>query len=98
MHVQRAACLLLPRRTLTPVCYIPCIYLLLLTATALPVGLSKFHAEGGVTVAAKTHPDAKMRAVSWMGKKNMQVKEIPRPMITDPVSAAMCCVCALLLA
>jgi hypothetical protein len=27
-----------------------------------------------------------MRAVSWMGKKDMQVKEIPRPMITDPVS------------
>jgi hypothetical protein len=34
-----------------------------------------------------------MRAVSWLGKKDMRVKEIPRPMITDPVSYNLCCVC-----
>ncbi|WIA30950.1 hypothetical protein OEZ86_000999 [Tetradesmus obliquus] len=45
--------------------------------------------EGGCSVAAKTHPDAKMHAVSWMGSHNMQVKEVPRPMVTDPADVLL---------
>ncbi|KAF6234312.1 GroES-like protein [Scenedesmus sp. NREL 46B-D3] len=30
-----------------------------------------------------------MQAVSWMGKKNMQLKEVPRPMVTDPTDVLL---------
>jgi hypothetical protein len=39
------------------------------------------------TVAAKNHPDAKMHALQWLGKKNVGIKEMPRPCITDQASA-----------
>lgn len=32
------------------------------------------------------HPTLRMKAVEWRGKKNIQVHEVPRPVVTDPVS------------
>jgi hypothetical protein len=32
------------------------------------------------------HPTETMKAVQWRGKKNIQVHEVPRPVVTDPVS------------
>lgn len=37
------------------------------------------------TVAARTDPDSSMAALSWFGKKNVKVHQIPRPLVTDPV-------------
>eukprot|EP00879_Flechtneria_rotunda_P000578 GHRR01000686.1.p1 GENE.GHRR01000686.1~~GHRR01000686.1.p1 ORF type:complete len:446 (+),score=129.49 GHRR01000686.1:589-1926(+) len=41
------------------------------------------------TVAAKTHPDLKMKAVQWMSKKNMKVHHVPKPMVTDPTDVLL---------
>jgi hypothetical protein len=40
------------------------------------------------TVAAKNHPDIKMQALQWLGKKNVGVKEMPKPCLTDKVRTA----------
>lgn len=40
-------------------------------------------AESVPTVAAKNHPDIKMHALQWLGKKNVGVKEMPKPCLTD---------------
>lgn len=37
------------------------------------------------TVAAKNHPTEHMRALQWLGKKHVGVKEMPKPCITDKV-------------
>jgi hypothetical protein len=40
----------------------------------------------GITcIAAKSHPELKMQSVQWLGKKSIGVKEMPRPVITEPV-------------
>lgn len=36
------------------------------------------------TVECKKHPDLKMKALVWHGKKDVRVEEVPKPMITDP--------------
>jgi hypothetical protein len=43
---------------------------------------------GVPTVAAKNHPDIKMHALQWLGKKNVGVKEMPKPCLTDKVRTA----------
>mgnify|MGYP001810592837 CR=1 FL=1 len=43
------------------------------------------------TVAAKNHPDAKMHALQWLGKKHVMVKEMPRPCITDKAGPLAVC-------
>jgi hypothetical protein len=37
-------------------------------------------------VAAKNHPTEHMRALQWLGKKHVGVKEMPKPCVTDKVS------------
>jgi len=35
----------------------------------------------------KIHPTLTMKALQWMGKKDVQLREIGRPMITEPKDA-----------
>lgn len=41
------------------------------------------------TVAPKTHPDQTMKALQWTGKKTMKIKEMPRPIVTDPTDVIL---------
>eukprot|EP00775_Hariotina_reticulata_P009983 gene9983-10138_t len=51
--------------------------------------LSLGHVAGITCIAANTHPELKMQSVQWLGKKSIGVKEMPRPMITEPTDVLL---------